>query len=138
MPTKKKHIDTRTPEGRAIKGPRLISRNLVQHGLRDRIDGERLVDRLTDLSIKLGQYHDEGKFLENGQEKSIRLELDTITKSLSYILPTLSAQRVESSEKEGNVIESGVVMLPELDEELTEEQRGAGKKALETKGKKEE
>ena len=112
--------EKRRPDGRVLetqrnRTPRLLPKRLVQSGLREKIDGERLVERLQGLSIGLQDYHASGQFLEKWQADSLRLEMDSITKALSYILPTLSAQRVEKDEREGNVIESGVIMLPETD-----------------------
>ena len=99
----------------AARAPRLISKRLVQSGLRERICGESLIDRLGELTYKLGQAHDEGRFLTGDESRSARLEADLITKQLSYILPQLSAMRVESSEKDHNIIESGVIELPAVD-----------------------
>ena len=104
----------KTPLG-AARAPRLISRRLVQSGLRERVDGENLIDRLAELTHKLGQAHDEGRFLTGDESRSARLEADLITKQLSYILPQLSAMRVESNEKEHNIIESGVIELPAVE-----------------------
>ena len=104
----------KTPLG-VGRAPRLISRRLVQSGLRERVDGENLIDRLAELTHKLGQAHDEGRFLTGDESRSARLEADLITKQLSYILPQLSAMRVESNEKEHNIIESGVIELPAVE-----------------------
>ena len=119
---------------RKTRVPRIIPRNLVQQGLRDKIDGEMLVDRLSGLTINLAQLHSTGQNLEGDQVKSVKLELDAIKTALSYILPSLSALRVESDLKEGNVIESGVLVLPET-EELIPDQKGTSKETLRTKDK---
>ena len=100
----------------AVRAPRLISKRVVQSNLRERVDGEVLIDRLAELTHKLGQAHDEGRFLTGDESRSARLEADLITKQLSYILPQLSAMRVENSEKEYNIIESGVIELPAVED----------------------
>lgn len=100
----------------AVRAPRLISKRVVQSGLRERIAGEDLIDRLADLTHKLGRAHDEGRFLTGDESRSARLEADLITKQLSYILPQLSAMRVENNEKEHNIIESGVIELPAVED----------------------
>ena len=105
----------RTPLN-AVRAPRLISKRVVQSGLRERIAGEDLIDRLADLTHKLGRAHDEGRFLTGDESRSARLEADLITKQLSYILPQLSAMRVENNEKEHNIIESGVIELPAVED----------------------
>ncbi len=99
----------------AVRAPRLISKRVVQSGLRERIAGEDLIDRLAELTHKLGMAHDEGRFLTGDESRSARLEADLITKQLSYILPQLSAMRVENNEKDHNIIESGVIELPAVE-----------------------
>ena len=103
-------------KSRAARVPRILPRNMVQKGLREKIDGDLLVERLGGLTINLAQLHSAGQNLDSEQVKSIKLELEAIKTGLSYILPTIAALRVESDMKEGNVIESGVLVLPETDE----------------------
>ncbi len=132
MAGEKKRPDGRVLETQRNRVPRMLPKRLVQSGLREKIDGERLVERLQGLSIGLQDFHSSGQFLEKWQADSLRLEMDSITKALSYILPTLSAQRVEKDEREGNVIESGVIMLPETDPQPA----GDEPERLTTQGKK--
>ena len=102
-------------KSRAARVPRILPRNMVQRGLREKIDGDLLVERLGGLTLSLAQLHSDGQNLDSDQVKSIKLELEAIKTGLSYILPTIAALRVESDMKEGNVIESGVLVLPETD-----------------------
>ncbi len=89
--------------------------------LRSTIDTGRHLRRLAEMATEVGDRHARGEYLSPEDGRSIKVELDVLTKLLKLTLPDVAMVRREAPPSEDDVLH-GVVILPQL-ESLTADQR---------------
>ena len=82
--------------------------------LRSTIDTGRHLRRLAEMATEVGDRHARGDYLSPEDGRSIKVELDVLTKLLKLTLPDVAMIRSETPISEDDVLQ-GIVVLPALE-----------------------
>jgi hypothetical protein len=114
------------PKALTIEMAQALAMKGVQ--LRSTIDTGRHLRRLAEMATEVGDRHASGEYLSPDEGKSIKVELDVLTKLLKLTLPDVAMVRSETPITENEVLQ-GVVVLPQLDSLTTDQRTKPGKGA---------
>ncbi len=110
------------PKALTIKMSQSLALQGVQ--LRQSVDTGRHLKRLAELAVEVGNLNSSKDYLSSSDGRSIKLELDILSRLLRLTLPDVAMIRSEAPQGEDDVL-SGVVILPQLDSLTTDQRKDA-------------
>ena len=91
--------------------------------LRGSLDTKGQIKRMEEIAEYMAKRNRAELFLDKSESISIQAEIKVLKDLLAYSLPALAMVRVNQTDMDEKIANSGIVVLPALDVSLTDDQR---------------